>query len=168
MADERTTLDKVTRVTSVVSQAVVIVTAIGSILAFAGGYAADFVNGYVESAVAERFDDPDTELGRQIDEKLSAIEDRARSELRAFASSFAGEFSEYYWQQGQGARRMIPAGDGVCFLTFVTGRFEGGGEQVRVNVNSEGYWILSGASAQAGVAARAMCWTFPTTPNDTE
>ncbi len=64
---------------------------------------------------------------------------------------------EYAWSQGQGHVRMGHSSKCVAFLTFVQGKFEGGGEYVMVYVANDGYWYLGGASAQSGVSARARC-----------
>ena len=99
----------------------------------------------------------------RLSDELDVADKEALEHIKAESFS-VDQTAEFAWRQGQGATRMIPVSEGVCFLTFVTGRFEGGGEQVRVSRNSEGYWVLGGASQQAGVAAGAACWRFPTVP----
>ena len=75
MSDENTWLDKRTWIISVVSQLIVIVilTAIGGVAGFAGGYVTDFVNGYVDRVVAERLDDSSAEVGRLIEARAEAL-----------------------------------------------------------------------------------------------
>lgn len=63
---------------------------------------------------------------------------------------------EYSWSQGQTAVPMGSANGRVCFLTRVTGRFEGGGEVARTFI-SGGSWYLGGNSLQSGVGASARC-----------
>jgi hypothetical protein len=66
-----------------------------------------------------------------------------------------GPFS---WHQGQGPKTIATESDSVCVLTEVQGKFRGGGEYVRVEVGSDGYWRLEGHSMQEGVAATAYCF----------
>jgi hypothetical protein len=61
------------------------------------------------------------------------------------------------WKQGQSPTYIGPADGRVCFLTSVTGRFEGWGEYVQTYI-SNGAWYLGGASQQSGVAATAVCY----------
>jgi hypothetical protein len=67
----------------------------------------------------------------------------------------AGEFS---WSQGQPSV-VIGKGPGMaCFLTSISGHFQGAGEIVNVTVDqTDNMWKLGGASSQAGVAATARC-----------
>lgn len=62
----------------------------------------------------------------------------------------------YHWQQGQASVTMASISDWICGLTRLTGKFEGGGEGVKVWA-SGGSWTLGGTSQQAGVAASAHC-----------
>lgn len=62
----------------------------------------------------------------------------------------------YYWRQRQAGVRMTPVDSSVCFLSGVSGKFEGSGEFLQIyndNVN----WRLGGASLQQGLNARAYC-----------
>lgn len=59
----------------------------------------------------------------------------------------------YQWKQGDPPLRLIKYTDGICFLTGISGHFLGGGEQVRLWIDSDGYWYLGGQSQQQGVAA---------------
>ena len=66
----------------------------------------------------------------------------------------------YLWNQGMPAVQMIPASQGVCFLTYVRGKFNGGKEFVQTfvaNVQGVPYWFLGGGSDQSSVAAKAVC-----------
>lgn len=68
---------------------------------------------------------------------------------------------EYEWSQGDSPVKMGHSSKCVAFLTYVRGKFEGGGEYVQVYVGSDGYWYLGGASAQSSVRARARCIGTP-------
>jgi|GEM_PF-1810630 len=60
------------------------------------------------------------------------------------------------WSQGQGARDLGPVTSRLCYLTRVSGHFEGGGEYVRV-YQENGHWWLGGHSKQSGVGGKAVC-----------
>lgn len=64
-----------------------------------------------------------------------------------------GEFS---WSQGNPATPMGSTTDRVCYLTRMTGRFEGWGESIHA-FTSRGSWYLGGSSMQADVAASSRC-----------
>ncbi len=64
--------------------------------------------------------------------------------------------SQYVWQQGQAAVDIGDDQNRVCGLTFVTGKFMGGGESVSIE-DVGGRWMLSGTSQQVGVTAAARC-----------
>jgi hypothetical protein len=64
--------------------------------------------------------------------------------------------SHHDWKQGGSPRLMEPVDGQFCALTSVAGKFEGGGEWVRI-IETEGYWYLTGSSQQQGVAADALC-----------
>jgi len=60
---------------------------------------------------------------------------------------------------------MIPVADGIRYLTAVVGKFEGHGEEVRVVIRGD-HWFLEGKSSRDGkdIGARAVCWRFPKSP----
>ncbi|MEW6095979.1 MAG: hypothetical protein AB1567_05585 [bacterium] len=63
---------------------------------------------------------------------------------------------EYVWKQGWSPVKMIHKDKGFCFLTYVSGKFEGDGECVKIYIDEDdGYWYLGGTSQQAGVDAHA-------------
>ena len=69
---------------------------------------------------------------------------------------FPGRVREYVWnRRSPGKIRMIHKSRGFCFLTSVAGAFEGGGESVRVTLEKDGYWYLSG-HAQQSLGAHAI------------
>jgi hypothetical protein len=67
---------------------------------------------------------------------------------------------EYTWNQGNPVTFMGTATNRTCFLTRVTGRFEGWGEVVQAYI-SDGSWYLGGSSQQLGVGAFARCVAVP-------
>jgi hypothetical protein len=68
----------------------------------------------------------------------------------------------FSWAQGRPPTAMGSLGnDEVCFLTMITGHFEGFGERVAVQhpfIGSQD-WELTGHSLQEDVAANALCMT---------
>jgi hypothetical protein len=68
---------------------------------------------------------------------------------------------EYEWSQyDKTAKKMTRSDRSVCFLTFVTGYFYGGGEVVEIK-EQNGYWVLTGHSGQKDVRAKARCIGAP-------
>jgi hypothetical protein len=70
---------------------------------------------------------------------------------------------KYVWDQhdNYSSKKMIHSSKGVCFLTYIRGKFEGGGEYLSVNIESDGYWYLKGHSHQSAVRAEARCIGSP-------
>lgn len=78
----------------------------------------------------------------------------ARCTYVSSPSSYTGNF---LWTQDQWwPTYMGPADGRACFLTWVSGHFEGGGEVVQAYV-SGGSWYLFGHSMQQQVSAMARC-----------
>jgi hypothetical protein len=74
---------------------------------------------------------------------------------------------EYEWKQDpwEGTNRrssmqMTKSDRSVCFLTFVSGSFQGAGEGVQIT-QENGYWLLGGFSQQKNVRAKARCIGAP-------
>ena len=86
-----------------------------------------------------------------------------RSEARAVAVEvvLGGEnMGPYTWRTGLPAEQMIPASEGICFLSKVKGEYGGPGEAVSVDI-ADGFWKLHGQSDRHMVWAEARCWRFP-------
>ena len=84
---------------------------------------------------------------------------------RVFAAYDPTHLEEYRWRQDNDIlpERMIRSGEGVCFLVYLKGGFDGAAEEVEI-VESEGWWYLRGNADNRGsrsVEARARCWRFP-------
>ena len=60
------------------------------------------------------------------------------------------------WQGIKPRQPMVLISQGFCFLTKVTGKFEGGAEVVEI-IKEGGRWVLVVRSNQGGVAAEAYC-----------
>lgn len=69
--------------------------------------------------------------------------------------------SVYSWERGQPPSVLVPALSHVCFLTFVSGKFEGGGERIALYIDTGAAggpkWVLNGTSAQSELRANATC-----------
>jgi hypothetical protein len=77
---------------------------------------------------------------------------------RARCVNVSSYTDEYSWNQYQGYSTYMGATvDRSCALTYVTGKFYGGGEYVHIVANS-GSWYLGGGSRQFSVGARARCF----------
>lgn len=64
---------------------------------------------------------------------------------------------EYHWIKGNDRIQMIPVAEGFCFLTFVSGEFNGGGERVEI-IQDGGYWYLQGDSGAGNtLMGKAFC-----------
>lgn len=67
---------------------------------------------------------------------------------------------EVNWAQGDATASLAPRDRHACVITLIAGSFLGGGERVTIEASGTG-WVLTGSSAQAGVAARARCVGWP-------
>lgn len=75
------------------------------------------------------------------------------SELGGFSNVF---YNPITWNQGQGPIPLLSTGSGVCYLSRMSGKFEGGGERIKVE-NYYSFWQLGGNSNQGGVSGSAYC-----------
>lgn len=71
--------------------------------------------------------------------------------------------NEYVWSNGQPEVKMGHSSKCIAFLTYVQGKFAGGGEQVFTYIKSDGYWYLGGRQGGAGadIVAKARCIGSP-------
>jgi hypothetical protein len=67
-----------------------------------------------------------------------------------------GVTSESSWCIGQAPVALGSAGDRACFLTRMSGAFNGGGEHIETYV-SNGQWYLGGGAGTNSVCASARC-----------
>lgn len=99
----------------------------------------------------------------RINDAMDALNAAEKASVERVANAirqFDPTTTEYGWRQGSGEVRMMPENEGICSLSSVTGKFEGGGEGVYV-FTRDGFWYLSGWSQQVEVAASARCWKVP-------
>lgn len=54
----------------------------------------------------------------------------------------------FSWKPQEPAVRMIHLKEGLCVLSMISGRFQGGGEGIKVSVRSDGRWYIDGRSQQ--------------------
>lgn len=76
--------------------------------------------------------------------------------LNTVCSAPASALEEFNWNQSEAPKPMLTSNEGVCFLTAVQGKFQGTGEQVRVYLENN-QWFIHGNSAQSGVGGTANC-----------
>jgi sporulation protein YlmC with PRC-barrel domain len=67
--------------------------------------------------------------------------------------------NEYTWKAGESAKKMGHSSKCVAFLTYVQGKFAGGGEKGSIYIGDDGYWYLSGAQGGDGkdIMVKARC-----------
>jgi hypothetical protein len=66
---------------------------------------------------------------------------------------------EVLWANGQASQDLGVVANRACMLMLIAGGFAGFGERISLTVGGN-HWILDGAGAQSGVAARARCATW--------
>lgn len=107
-------------------------------------------------------------FGRWEAQESKALEriDKAKDEaIGEFQETLKKTFSypdttTYEWNQGDEEVKMIRVREGLCYLVYVRGLFEGQGEYVSIYERGD-FWFLGGASQKVAVRARARCWKFP-------
>lgn len=73
---------------------------------------------------------------------------------------FRSEVREHTWKTTMPPLELLRVGDGLCFLSGISGGFHGGGERVSLDVGEDGKWYLSGQSQQPTTAGQAMSIRF--------
>jgi len=63
----------------------------------------------------------------------------------------------YRWQQGQPPVQLPNSDQAFCVLNYISGRFEGSGENVAIFAGADNSQWLGGQSRQNGVGAWATC-----------
>ncbi len=88
----------------------------------------------------------------------------ACSTLLIAGTAHAVTYRDGTWDQSLGnVTKGVGGAADYCFLTRVSGKFRGGGEEVRLRRDPKsGAWTLGGRSQQSGVAARATCLPMTT------
>jgi hypothetical protein len=72
-----------------------------------------------------------------------------------------GTLQHFNWSQYQGyATTMMNFQTGFCFLTAVSGRFEGAGEAVWIGLDGNYNWNINGHSGQNDLYAESVCITW--------
>ena len=101
-----------------------------------------------------------SQVGQLSANAIEIAEEKAAQRLKTLAKGPTLVDRDFSWSQGSSEVEMIGQSEGFCYLTRITGKFEGGGEVVSIHVKG-GSWYLGGRSKQTGVAAHARCWKWP-------
>ena len=78
-------------------------------------------------------------------------------------SNFGGQSSfepPFKWRRGDAPVKMIRKSEGLCYLVFVEGPFEGPGEFASI-YTERNFWFLTGSPDGNEITAKAQCWKFP-------
>jgi hypothetical protein len=94
-------------------------------------------------------DGPEESVTRDADEDVE-VQEHAQALT-------AGWITGPFRVSGNASINMLPDSTDVCVLTRVTGKFQGSGERVVVELVN-GLWVLRSQSQQIGVAAEAHCF----------
>ena len=92
-------------------------------------------------------------------EEITVLDGRFSLLDRRVFQLVSPKVTNFSWEQGQSPVQMIPTSQGICYLTYVRGKFEGIRESVSITQDN-GHWYLSGDSRQEAVKAGAACWRF--------
>ena len=96
------------------------------------------------------------ELGEMVTDLQRQIDQLRPRRLKVESYTYVLNVS-----QGAGVveQAMVRAGEpwDACFLTKVTGKFEGGPERVEIKRRTDGHWVLEGQSNQPHIATSAVC-----------
>lgn len=93
-------------------------------------------------------------------EKIRKAEEEAVRRINQLSQPPILDHKVYKWKQGKPEVEMLGETEGYCYLVYVTGKFEGGGEAVSIYVKGKS-WYLGGRSHQIDVEAHARCWKWP-------
>lgn len=70
--------------------------------------------------------------------------EQLQTNAAATKRGFNLQIGKVFWQTGQKPIRMLHMREGVCFLFFVSGKFDGPDDAVTVDLRPDGYWYLEG------------------------
>ncbi|HEX3344462.1 MAG TPA: hypothetical protein VHS09_07800 [Polyangiaceae bacterium] len=104
---------------------------------------------FAVAACAAETSDPGAADDKSADDKNT--DEKIATESAALTT---GSFE---WDQNLGhVTVMWPVSEGMCFLTGMSGHYQGTGENIHIEIDN-GYWVLTGASQQQSVAGWATC-----------
>ena len=100
-----------------------------------------------------------------VDSIRSDTEDmkRVQNSVQQALSSFGQPNSfgtRYKWEKGDVPVEMIARNEGLCYIVFFEGSFEGDKESVSIYVENDA-WFLKGNPEGNSIVAEAQCWRFP-------
>ena len=96
------------------------------------------------------------EIGHTLDLTTPKTENWTQKRLQKIGDPKIRDFYDepILWHDGT----KIHNQQGLCFLTKLSGKFEGAGEYVEVYIGKGNYWHFKGNSHQGGVAATVICY----------
>ena len=65
-----------------------------------------------------------------------------------YARPHSAKSSAYKWRRSDGSVQMLRKTEGICFLSGIGGNLGGYGDWVRVSIDKDGYWCLTGSDRQ--------------------
>ena len=94
----------------------------------------------------------------ELDEALQSLEKATEN----YRNHWESDTETFEWNYPERPREMVSKSEGICYLVYVSGRFEGVGEAVEIVELGE-TWYLQGREGPGGtnISARATCWKFP-------
>lgn len=124
------------------------------------------LSGFAYGESSEKSDKHDPRVGSleyQLHELRETVTDLQRQIAQLRSRRLKVESYTYVLNvpQNRGVveQAMVRAGEpwDACYLTKVTGKFEGGPERVEIKRRTDGHWILEGQSNQPHIATSAVC-----------
>lgn len=94
--------------------------------------------------------------GTQSSLPPGAKEQSAVTKPASLKSDISMSYSFYHWNKGDPPVKMIHGDEGFCYLTAVSGTFQGLGESVKVTLEEDGFWYLSGHAGSNALAGSAV------------
>ena len=96
------------------------------------------------------------ELGETVTDLQRQIDQLRHRRLKVESYTYVLNVAQ---NRGVVEQAMVRAGEpwDACYLTKVTGKFEGGPERVEIKRRTDGHWFLEGQSNQPHIATSAVC-----------
>lgn len=80
----------------------------------------------------------------QYRETAQVLINELQTNAAAAKRGFRIQIGKHFWMSGQPPVKLIHSNEGVCFLFFVSGKFDGPDDAVTVDLRPDGHWYLEG------------------------